>query len=277
MSADELLAYVTADEPPMALTADRLLTLGRRRHRLRLLSAIGGGGGAIAVALGVLVAQLPGTPAPQFATPQAACLREVPIDAAAPGDVVGDPNNPLDPTASAAPELVPPTEEQLTAVSCAAVRGVLGLVHGKTFFPHGYRGQAAFQATWFPYGGMIMAQGRAIGGGAVSVSVSAQKANEHPPTQEQLRTDEPWKSMDHVQLDNLPDGAAVLTYTAQLPLGESVGAHRNFVTVWTGHTIVTATSDNLRSVRPADAGGPPLLSLDQVRQLALDPAFAVFG
>jgi hypothetical protein len=286
MSADQLLAHVTTDEPAMTLTAERLLRLGRRGHRRRLLGAIGGGGGALAVALGVFLAQLPGTPAPQVDTPQAVCLREVPIDATAPGDVTTDPaNDSLHPSQSSAnarartkvAEPVAPTEAQLTTMSCAAVHTTLGFLPGRTFFPHGYRGQAAFQAIWFADGQMTLAQGRAVGGGTVSVAVSAQLSDQPPPTQDQLRTDEPWKSMDHVQLNNLPNGMVVLSYTDQLPLGGAAPVDQNVVTVWTGHTVVNATSDNSRSVRPADAGGPPLLNLDQLRQLALNADFALYG
>lgn len=69
----------------------------------------------------------------------------------------------------------------------------------------------------------------------------------------------------------------MLSYTDQSPFGETVAVEQNVVTVWTGRAVVTATSDNSRSVRPLEADGLPLLSLDQLRQLALNPGFALSG
>ena len=73
MSADDLYAYVTADEPPMTLTAAGLLTRGRRRHRLRMLGTFGGGG-ALAVAMVMFLVQLPATPPAPALSTEAACL-----------------------------------------------------------------------------------------------------------------------------------------------------------------------------------------------------------
>lgn len=48
--------YVTSDEPPMGITADALLALGRRRQRIRLGASLGAGSAAAAITIaGTLV------------------------------------------------------------------------------------------------------------------------------------------------------------------------------------------------------------------------------
>jgi hypothetical protein len=83
--------------------------------------------------------------------------------------------------------------------------------------------------------------------------------------------------MDHVQLENLPNGLVVLYFPDLMQLGDGLTATEYRALVWTGHTLVTASSNNQRSAQPLEFSGPPLLTLDQVRQLALDPDFALYG
>lgn len=280
MIADELLAYVTEDEPPMHLTAQRLVTLGRRRRRLRLLGSIGGGGVAVAVALAVFFAQLPGTThRPQVLTPMAGCLAGVPIDSSAPGDLTGNPlvrpslDIPL-PSPVASPP--PATEDQLSQVGCTAAREVPALLPGRRFYPHDNRAWPAFQAVfrnadvW-----SISTQGRLVGGGEVTIMVSPQF--DSPPTQEQLKTDLPWKDMPGIRLEDDGTGVVVMTYTDRMPMGDGKTMTDNMAEVWTGHTFIMVGAGNMLSVSPLDFGGTPPLTVEQVRQLALNPGFAVFG
>ncbi|WP_027345176.1 hypothetical protein [Hamadaea tsunoensis] len=280
MIADELIAYVTADEPPMHLTADRLIAMGLRRRRLRVLGSVGGGGGALAVALAVLLAQLPGsTPQPRMLTPMAACLADVPIDPAVTGDVTEDPlHGHLDPSASPVASPPPATEEQLTAVGCTAAREVMALLPAARFYPHSYRGVPAFQASWTNEGmWQVFSAARVAGGGTVGVTVGPQTAGNPPITRRQLTTQEPWKEMPGVRLEDDGSGVVVVSYTEQLPMGDGKSITQNIALVWTGHTVVTVTADNARSIRPVDIGGQPVLTVEQVRGLALNPGFALFG
>ncbi|WP_027344696.1 hypothetical protein [Hamadaea tsunoensis] len=282
MSADELYAYVTTDEPSMVLTADRVLALGRRRKRNRLLGSIGGGT-AVAVAALVFWAQLPGPADP--VVPAAACLREVPVDRQAAGDVT------VDPLASSTRPPTPATvtDQMLNQVGCTMVHAVKRLLPGTRFYPHEVRAAAAFQPFWFgpdhprnDQDGGIESVGRVPGLGLIAVVVGDRDSSNPPPTQEELRTDSSWQKRQNVERTQFADGSVLLSYQEFTTLDDLVLMKQRIVEFWTGHTHVLATSTDLLVAAFADAtpnsvSGTPPLTIAQLEELAQDPGFAVFG
>jgi len=254
---EKLRAYVTDGEPPMTLTSAGLLAKGARQGALRLGAGLGAGTTVTALALVAALIYLPANQSQPALSGEAACLGRVPIVPGATSDVTADPLA----TGSAAP-LPPVSSEQLAQVSCSLVDKVTAMLPGRRFLPSNWRGAPPFQTLEYE-GGLRVSARTATGSFGVLI-VPLTTASSTPPD---------WQG----RLETLPDGTTVAITTDFGMFGDK-GSRMITVQRRTQGTVILVMADNVRTVRPeVDAGGDPILTEDQLTQIAAMPQLEVFG
>jgi len=170
---------------------------------------------------------------------------------------------PADPLAigSAAP-LPPVSFEQLAQVSCSLVDKVTAMLPGGRFPPSNWRGEPPFQTV--ESDGGLRAAARTADGSFGVLIVPVTTASPTPPGRQG-------------KLETLPDGTTVAITTDFGYFGDK-GSRMITVQRRTQGTVILVMADNVRTVRPGVAtGGDPILTEDQLTQIAAMPELEVFG
>ncbi|WP_229070986.1 hypothetical protein [Actinoplanes sp. DH11] len=265
-----LQEYVTDGEPAMGLTADAMLTAGRRSRRTRRLAGVGGAGLAVALAgAGAAVVTGTGLLGPNFA---AASPCPSPPGSRPAGTVAADRALP--------PELV---EWAATSVTCHLTTEVPRLLPAAEYAQA--PGVEAAPLAGFSLGGEPPIGNRvdamalirdAAGTGDLSVSVGVVDRSLGAKAADDCRRSE-WFPCS---VRTGPNREIVLLSTEDDSL--SATEPRNFVVrVYRGHSEISVQASN--TDRKAVGDGPPVatrpmpvLSAEQAVQLALSPELYLF-
>jgi hypothetical protein len=247
---DVLQRYVTADEPPLRTTSATMVRAGRRSRRLRTL---GGAGGALLAVATVLTGL-------SWAWPQADRA-----DPARPGEALAVPGE-------CAGGLPQEAADELR-VTCQLTEQVAALLPGAAF-SHVFDGESA--ATVPPLHAYPRRAGSGLGADAVVHDadgtgmllfiVMPRSAADPPPTKARC-------SSRVCQLREGPHGETLAVYRK----ADQEGSTDLSVHVYTGETVVIATStnhppDNTKASRPA-----PPLTVDDLIHLATVPELTIYS
>lgn len=269
---DALQAYVSDGEPAMGLTAEGVLTAGRRSRRNRRLAGFAGAGLAAAlVGTGVVVAYGGGgSTGAQFAAADPCPIR--------PG---ARPAGAYSTSKALTPELV---EWAATSLTCHLTEEVPRLLPNATFaqvpgVPAGPLAGFGHDGEQPPWGNRVDALALirdAEGTGDLMVTVGVSDPSAAAGEENSCRHDQAAKCT----VETGPNGEIVLLGTEL----DSVPADqpRNFIVrVYRGHSeIYVQVSNTDRQL--TDSGGPertrptPILTADQARELALSPELYLF-
>ncbi|MEV0267576.1 hypothetical protein AB0H43_02260 [Hamadaea sp. NPDC050747] len=242
---EKLRTYVVENEPPLTLTSAGLLAQGARRRLFRL-SAFS----AVAlVALSFAGFLLPSNEPRTVLSGEAPCLARVPLVSDVTPDITADP------LAASSPLL--PTDPALAErVSCYLVDAVPALLPGVRYLPSTWRAAAPFQTVGLS--DQLLSSARTPTG---SLNVTISRSSTSPP-----RFD---------STVSLPDGREVMIESHRDLLGP--GSRVLMVLFQTGATLITASADNYRTLRPPTFGGDPILTQAQLIQLVTAPSLAIYG
>lgn len=242
---EKLRTYVVENEPPLTLTSADLLAQGARRRLFRF-SAFA----AVALVAAVIVGfALPSNEPRTVLSGEASCLARVPLVPGATPDITADPlaaSSPLSPVDSAT----------ATRVSCSLIDAVSTLLPSARYLPSTWRASAPFQTV--SSSDHLLSSARTPNG---SLTVTISRATGSLPSFESTVF--------------LPDGRQVMVETQRDLLGP--GSLMIMVVFQTGGTLVTASTDNYRTVRPPAFGGAPILTQAQLVQLVTAPSLAIYG
>jgi hypothetical protein len=246
----KLRSYVEEHEPPMTLTSADLLAKGARRRLLRLGT---GTSFVVAAILTLGFVYLPPNQAqPAAVSAEAACLARVPIVPGASPDITTD--------ALASESPVSPADSATAArISCYLVDTLLTMLPDQQFLPTTWRGTAPFQTVVGEQG--VTASARTAGG-SFGVIINRSADAWHPATSpDTVLRPEPGLTVE-IHHDN--------------PISPS--SRVTIVVARTAGTVIIVSADNLRAIRPDPvAEGAPMLTDDQVTQIATAPQLVLYG